>query len=66
MRDLPFAVEGTGDLSEALLVLLMLPPGEMTGLELFLLKRPIVEMCGTQENEKSMQRSALKQTQTQT
>lgn len=43
MRDLPLAVEGAGDLREPLLMFGWEPgpPGEIAGLELFLLNRPI-------------------------
>jgi len=43
MRERPFAVEGTGDLSELLLRLGRLPAGEMAGFELFRLKMPMVK-----------------------
>lgn len=42
MRERPFAVEGTGDLSELLLRLGRLPAGEIAGRELFRLKIPMM------------------------
>lgn len=63
MRDFPFAVEGAGDLREPLLMFgCWLPgaPGEIAGLELFLLKRPIAaaeawrERAGMGESRRSL------------
>lgn len=51
----PLAVEGTGDLSEPLLMLGWLPLGEMAGLELLRLNMPMAERWAAAGGERSVQ-----------